>query len=126
MFSLLFRNRRFALAWAALILASVAIFAGEDGGAERLAESARQVRVQRHMLESPPAHQAPVRPAPPPSLPDVPIEADRPLLWAVPGSSADPANPQVGDVFFDPISGERVRAVSRRDAGSSAPVLPQP
>lgn len=120
MFSLLFRHRRFALGWAALTLGAAAIFASEDGGAERLAESARQVRVQRQLLESPAVPQAP-----PPSLPDDPVEPDLPLLWAVPGSSADPANPKVGDVFVDPISGERVRAVRRADADAAVPAFPQ-
>jgi hypothetical protein len=118
-FTLLFRNRWFALAWVGLTLASVSLFVGKDGGADRLTESAAQVRAQREMLERVANPELPSSPGLDPSS-----EAEPPLLRSIPGSAADPANPQAGDVFIDPATGRRIRAVRRDEAAGYPPAFP--
>lgn len=109
MMSLLFRNRWFAAGWVALTLISVSVFAGKDGGADVIAQGAGQIRAQRSALkqdvEAPPIVARSTEPAKP----------VMPKFEALPGSMADPANPQVGDVFVDPLTGRRMRAVRRSE-----------
>ena len=111
----MFRNRWLALLWVAVTAASASLFVGEDGGVERLTESARQIQAQRTALAAEPV--------------SVPVEADPvepvlpPLLPA--GEGGDPANPQVGDVFIDPVSGNRVRVVGRSASAAYVPDSPE-
>jgi hypothetical protein len=121
MFSLLFHNRWFAVGWAVLTLASVSIFVGRDGGAEQLARSAEQLRTYRTLLSSAaapmelPSAQMSEEPAPVPPAP---------LLLPVAGSSANQANPRVGDVFVNPVTGQKFRAVRRQDPARYRPAFP--
>jgi hypothetical protein len=118
-FRLLFSNRWFALAWVALTTASVATFFAKDGGADRLAATAQQIHAQRSMLQaaaSEPAHVVEVS--------DEPPAPETMGLQPLPGSSADPANPRPGDVFLDPATGRRVRAVSRDETAGLEPAFP--
>lgn len=109
MFSLLFRNRWFALGWVALTLLSASLFVGKDGGADMIARSTERIEEQRRALSA----------APPPSAaPDAAAEV--PVLEALPGKPGDPASPQVGDVFVDPATGLRLRAVRRSDYEAGA------
>ncbi|MEO5586601.1 MAG: hypothetical protein ABIQ81_02795 [Novosphingobium sp.] len=103
MFSLLFRNRWAALGWAALTLASVAAFVSTGGGADMITRSIRQIETQRKILAVPPAPARAVMVARPEPLP----------LQPIPGQPGDPANPKLGDVFIDPVTGQRLRVVRR-------------
>jgi hypothetical protein len=130
MFSLLFRNRWFALGYVVLTLVSASLFVGHGGGADRLAQTTRQLRAQRAMYSAAnatsgkvPLSQPMDAPAVPPSPSGEPASG-LPLLQALPGSDADPANPKVGDVFIDSVTGQRVRAVRREDAGKYQPASP--
>lgn len=93
---------------------SVAVFASKDGGAGLIQSSAERIRAQRTALkteiEAPPVVARPTQPAKPAFQ----------RLEVLPGSNADPANPQVGDVFVDPLTGQRMRAVRRSDYRDSA------
>ena len=124
MFSLLFRNRWFAVGYVVLTLVSASLFVGQGGGAQQLAQTTKQLQAQRKMYS-----EAAVRPtAPTVMLPSPQPSAEPtsaiPLLQALPGSNADPANPKIGDVFINPITGQRVRAVRREDAGKYQPAFP--
>jgi hypothetical protein len=118
MFALLFRNRWFAVGYVVLTLVSASLFVGRDGGADRLAQTTRQLKAQRAALSAPP-------PAPVPTVITVAAPtAAVPALQAVAGSDADPAHPRVGDVFINPLTGQRVRAVRREDAAHYQPAFP--
>jgi hypothetical protein len=117
-FRLLFSNRWLALSWVALTTASVATFFAKDGGADRLAVAARQIHAQRSMLEDAASESAHVV-----DLGEESPDAELTELQPLPGSSADPANPQPGDVFIDP-TGRRVRAVPRDEAAGLEPAFP--
>jgi hypothetical protein len=126
MFSLLFRNRWFAVGYVAVTLASVSLFVGRDGGADKLAQTTKQLQAQRAAYSEAAARleAAPMTsPAPQPSAAPA---SELPLLQALPGSNADPANPKIGDVFINPLTGDRVRAVRREDAGKYQPAFPDP
>lgn len=124
MFSLLFRNRWFAVAWVVLMLVSVSIFAGKDGGAQQLAQSAKLVREQREAIERP-VVPTPVSSLPVSSSPALPQQvvirapdlqnAELSQLEPIPGSGADLADPRVGDVFVNPVTGHRMRVVRRSE-----------
>lgn len=121
MFSLLFRNRWFAVGWAVLTLVSVTIFVGREDGAEHLVRSAEQLQTHRALLSGAaapielPAPQMSEEPAPRPPTP---------LLLPVAGSTSDPANPRVGDVFVNPVTGQKVRVVRREDAAKYQAAFP--
>lgn len=111
-YSLLFRNRWFALIWAGLTLLSVVAFAGKDGGATQIGQSIDQLKAKRAALAkdttAAPVIVGPAR------------VADRPrpaysALEALPGSDADPRDPQVGEVFVNPVTSQRFRAVRGSD-----------
>lgn len=124
MFSLLFRNRWFAVGYVVLTLVSVSLFVGQGGGAQQLARTTKQLQAQRAMYSK-----AAVRPTTtivtlPSPQPSAEPTAAIPLLQALPGSDADPANPKIGDVFVNPVTGQRVRAVRREDAGKYQPAFP--
>ncbi len=121
MFSLLFRNRWFAVGWAVLTLASVSMFVGREGGADQLARSAEQLQTHRTLLSGAaapielPSRQMSEEPGPLPPTP---------LLLPMAGSTADPENPRVGDVFVNPVTGQKVRAIRREDAARHRPEFP--
>lgn len=121
MFTLLFRNRWFAVGYVVLTLVSASLFVGRNGGADKLAQTTKQLQAQRAMLSQGAATATVPLPSPEPSA-ETPDQV--PLLRAVSGSHADPANPQVGDVFINPVTGQRVRAVRREDAGEYQPAFP--
>lgn len=115
MFQLMFRKPWLLVLWVAGILFSVSNFVGEGGGVDQIATSAEQIRAQRASLSQPPA---PVVQA---AEPDLAAPALPPLLPAD-DPHADPHNPEVGDVFLDPVSGHRVRIVERtQSAGYAQP-----
>ncbi|MDB5723837.1 MAG: hypothetical protein JWQ16_591 [Novosphingobium sp.] len=120
MFRLLFRNRWFAVGYVALTLVSASLFVGHGGGVDELARTTKQLQVQRAMLSQPSVAPVVRLPAPHPNV----GPTRETLLQSVPGSNADPANPQVGDVFVNPVTGQRVRAVKREDAGKYQPAFP--
>lgn len=121
MFTLLFRNRWFAVGYVVLTLVSASLFVGRNGGADKLAQTTKQLQAQRAMLSQGAATATVPLPSTEPSTEPA---GEVPLLRAVPGSNADPANPQVGDVFINPVTGQRVRAVRREDAGEYQPAFP--
>ena len=115
--SQLFRNRWFALLWLASTLASASLFVGDDGGAEKLRDTAEQIRAQRQQLQNASTHSSHV------------TEADSgdaapPLLLPAGDLGADPNDPKPGDVFIDAVSGRRVRIVGRQS--SAEPVAADP
>ncbi len=124
MFPSLFRNRWFAVGYVVLTLVSASLFVRQGGGAQQLAQTTRQLQAQRKMYTEaslrPPATVVAVL-APEPNLERA---AQTPLLRALPGSAADPTNPKIGDVFVNPLTGQRVRAVKREDAGKYQPAFP--
>lgn len=125
MFTLLFRNRWFAVGYVVLTLVSASLFVGRNGGADKLAQTTKQLQAQRAMLSQGAATATATATATVPSTePSTEPAGEVPLLRAVPGSNADPANPQVGDVFINPVTGQRVRAVRREDAGEYQPAFP--
>ena len=104
--SQLFRNRWLALLWLATTLFSASLFVGDDGGAEKLHDTAEQIRAQRQQLQA----------VPTPSSRMIQAEQDgtaTPLLLPADDLDADPHNPKPGDVFIDAVSGRRVRIVAR-------------
>jgi hypothetical protein len=112
MYSLLFRNRWFAVGWVALTLASVWTFASKDGGADRIGKSLEQFQTRREIIERPAVSPTVVVPrATAAKTVDPELLGLRPL----PGSTADPAHPQAGDEFVNPVTGRRFRAIRRRD-----------
>lgn len=117
MFSLLFRNRWFAVGWAVLTLVSVTIFVGREGGAEHLVRSAEQLQTHRALLSG---AAAPIE-LPAPQMSE---EPPTPLLLPVAGSTSAPANPRVGDVFVNPVTGQKVRVVRREDAAKYQAAFP--
>jgi hypothetical protein len=131
MFSLLFRNRWFAMGYVGITVASASLFVSQDGGADKLAETTKQVQVQRAMLSQPVIPSAAPRVEPSPSEPNPAILSNQAspaaaLLRPLPGSNADPAHPQVGDVFINPLTGQRVRAMRPEDAAGYEPAFPEP
>jgi hypothetical protein len=122
MFRLLFRNRWFAVGYVALTIVSASLFVGQGGGAQRLAQTTKQLQAQRKIY-SEAAVRAAATPSPAPQ-PTAALLVQTPLLQALPGSSADPANPKIGDVFVNPVTGQRVRSVRREDAGKYQPAFP--
>jgi hypothetical protein len=120
MFRLLFRNRWFAVGYVALTLVSASLFVGRGGGADELAQTMKQLQAQRAMLSHPSVAAVVRLPAPHPNA----GPARETLLQPVPGSTADQANPRVGDVFVNPVTGQRIRAVKREDAGKYQPAFP--
>lgn len=114
MLSLLFRNRWFAVAWLGTTLVSASIFV-TGGSVQAIKDSVRKMQAQRKEAERPVVAPPVVIHIPKPAEPAAPIGFE-----ALPGSSADPAQPKVGDVFVDPKTVQRVRAVRRSDYGSSS------
>ena len=125
MFSLLFRNRWFAVGYVALTIASASLFVGSDGGADKLAQTTKQLQAQRAAFSQASARLQAAPATPPPGRPSPAPTTTLPLLQALPGSNADPAHPKVGDVFINPVTGDRVRAVRREDAGKYQPAFPR-
>jgi hypothetical protein len=104
------------------------LFVGRDGGADKLAQTTKQLQAQRAMFSqaSAPLSAAKValplqQPRQQPSNEPVP---ELPLLEALPGSTADPAHPQLGDVFINPVTGQRFRVARREDAGKDQAAFP--
>ena len=124
MFSLLFRNRWFAVGYVALTLASASLFVGREGAADKLAQTAKQLQAQRTAYSEAAARLEAAPMTPPSRQPSAETPGGLPLLQALPGSNADPANPKIGDVFIYPLTGGRVRAVRREDAGKYEPAFP--
>lgn len=125
MFSLLFRNRWFAVGYVVVTLISASVFVGQGGGAQQLAQTTRQLQAQRAAYSAEVVRPVVVKTAPPPSpQPSLEPAPEGPLLQALPGSNADPANPKIGDVFVNLVTGQRVRAVRREDAGKYQPAFP--
>ncbi len=116
--SMLFRNRWFALLWLAMTLASASLFVGDDGGAAKLLDSAKQIRTQREQLQQ----------IPPSSSRLVEAEAGDsppPVLLPAGDLDADPLNPKPGDVFIEAVSGRRVRIVGREASAAQVPAEAQ-
>jgi hypothetical protein len=120
MFSLLFRNRWFAVGWVVLTLVSVTIFVGREGGAEHLVRSAEELQTQRALLSG---AAAPIE-LTAPQMSEEPAPRPTPLLLPVAGSTSDPANPRVGDVFVNPVTGQKVRVVRRENAAKYQAAFP--
>jgi DNA-binding transcriptional MocR family regulator len=127
MFSLLFRNRWFAIGYVALTLVSASLFVSQDGGADKLAQTTKQLQAQRAQFaqQALPSAPPPAAPSPPEQGPNViantaaPTAAaisDAALLRPLPGSNADPARPKAGDEFINSVTGQRVRAIRLEDA----------
>lgn len=105
MMQLIFRNRYAALVWVALSLFSAAAFVGEGGGAEKVDQTASQVRAQAEDLTASPS--APAR------------EAEESEA-AEPEEAASEEAEGEGDQVFTGPDGRRYRVVSRDAAGKLA------
>lgn len=116
--SMLFRNRWFALLWLAMTVASASLFVGEDGGAAKLLDSAKQIRTQREQLQN-------VLPVSSQLVESETSDFTQPVLLPGGDLDADPHNAKPGDVFIDAVSARRVRIVGREASVTQVPTEAQ-
>jgi hypothetical protein len=95
-FPLLFRHRWLLVLWVLTVLGGISQFVGQGGGVDQIARTAQQIKAQKE------ASAAAAQPAAAPEPEAEPTEGN--------------AEPQAGDVFVNPETGQQIRVV-RRDAG---------